>query len=152
MVNFPCLVDVSKRAMKDCTANRIPPRILIVESDEALRNTMCGALREAGYQVDEAPSPGRALRLLTAGPVDVLITGLTFSDGDGYELITAAKRERTAGRILAISGAGLFCDFDVLRVAEMIGADASLAKPFAIDQLLARVAEFADGPPARPAR
>jgi two-component system chemotaxis response regulator CheY len=127
-----------------------PPCILVAESDEALQDKMCRALREAGYRVDDAVSAQRALRRLAAEPVDVLITALMLCDGDGFELITSAKRERAAGRILAISGRGMFGGYDILRVAELIGADAALAKPFAIDQLLARVAELVKDPPPRP--
>ena len=132
--------------------NQGPPDILVAESDEALRTEMCRALLEAGYRVRHAITPRQALQCLAARPADVLITAIMMSDGDGYELITAAKREDAARRILAISGRGVLGDFDLLRIADLMGADATLAKPFAINQLLARVAELVDRPATCPLR
>jgi DNA-binding response OmpR family regulator len=140
----------SRVTMTLLPTNEGPPCILVAESDEALRTEMCRALREVGYRVHDAITPRQALRCLAARPVDVLITAIMMSDGDGYELITAAKREHAARRILAISGRGVLGDFDLLRIADLIGADATLAKPFAIDQLLTRVAELVDRPPTCP--
>ena len=68
-------------------------------------------------------------------------------DGDGLEVILAARREAQAPRILAISGGGSYMSGpDCLRVAKGVGAHATLMKPFNRAQLLDAVERVARGP------
>jgi two-component system cell cycle sensor histidine kinase/response regulator CckA len=94
------------------------------------------ALSKAGFTVLRASSGVEALRLITSRPCDLLVTDLSMPDGEGIETIRLVRKRDPIVKILAISGA--FND-DMLRTAELLGADASLAKPFTPDDLIAAV-------------
>jgi two-component system, chemotaxis family, chemotaxis protein CheY len=120
--------------------------VLIVDDDPALRSAVSRALRSLDCRVGEADNGVRALRAVAAAPPDLLITDLIMPDGDGVELITAVKRAYPSVRILAISGRRELGSVNLLQMSAMVGADATLAKPFSSEELLAKVAELlADG-------
>ena len=82
----------------------------------------------------EAADGRQALRAFSGGAIDLLITDLVMPDCEGIETIRAARKEQPQMGIIAISGAspGAY-----LQVAEVLGADASLSKPFEAQAILA---------------
>jgi DNA-binding response OmpR family regulator len=58
---------------------------------------------------------------------------------EGIETIRAIRRESPNNGIIAISGSGPIGGGDVLRMAQLLGADDVIAKPFRARDLLARV-------------
>ena len=113
--------------------------ILLVDDDEAFRAAVCRSLRSAGHAVEEAANGKQALKLIAAEIPDILITDILMPDTDGIELTTAVKQVHPGVRILAISGRRQLGDVDLLTLASMLGADATLSKPFAPEQLLEKV-------------
>jgi DNA-binding response OmpR family regulator len=114
--------------------------ILLVDDDELFRTAVCRSLRAAGYAVEEASDGKEALKFIAAEAPDILITDILMPNTDGIELIGAVKRAYPGVRILALSGRGRLGSVDLLNLASMVGADATLSKPFAPEQLLAKVA------------
>jgi CheY-like chemotaxis protein len=114
--------------------------ILVVEDDTSLREALCRALRGAGHTVEVAGDGARALRSLRGEQPELLVTDLMMPDGDGIELITAVKKDYPAVRILAISGRGFLGAVNLLNLAAMLGADATLPKPLVPEDLLETVA------------
>ena len=107
--------------------------ILIVDDDAAIREMLCRILGNAGYSVIEARSGRQALMQLEGKSIDLLITDLVMPDGEGLETIQTIKRTFPTLKIIAISGAfaGSF-----LKSAELLGAHATLQKPFTPEALL----------------
>jgi DNA-binding NarL/FixJ family response regulator len=73
------------------------------------------------------------MKLFREHPSDLMITDLIMPDQEGVETITKLRREYPRLKIIAISGAfgGRY-----LRVAELLGADTVLQKPFTPQVLL----------------
>ena len=111
-------------------------RVLVVEDDLLLGRTLVRALREAGYEVEIAPTGEAGLLALAERPAQVTILDVMLPGIDGFE---TCRRLRDAGSrtaVLVLSARGRVAD----RVAGLeAGADDYLAKPFSFLELVARV-------------
>ena len=67
---------------------------------------------------------------------DAVITDLIMPKTEGIEMIFGIRRERPNVPIIAISGGGRYGNSDLLPLAQSVGADAVVAKPFEADDLL----------------
>jgi DNA-binding NarL/FixJ family response regulator len=114
------------------------PTILVVDDDEAFREAMTGILDRAGY-VPVAVAKGEdGLRVARSEQLRLAILDVCLPDLSGYEVCRQLKDRFGDGLpVLFVSGVRTE-SFD--RVAGLlIGADDYLGKPFAADELLARV-------------
>lgn len=111
-------------------------RITLVDDDEQVRAVLGLALRESGHDVLEARDGRDALKLLRAGPADLLITDIFLPERDGIELIMTMRREQPELKIIAMSGGGVFRQVEPLQTAEALGAFATLEKPVNVNWLL----------------
>jgi len=111
-------------------------RLLVVDDDADMRLTLKLALELAGYSVDVAANGREAVELQRRQPADVLITDIFMPDADGFEAIDAFRHEFPQTKIVVVSGGAQFTKRDYLPDAELVGADATLQKPFEIDTLL----------------
>jgi len=113
-----------------------PFRVMVVEDDDALRAALGRALRLEGYVVDEASDGAQALTQLTLLRADVMVLDVLMPGVDG---LTVCQRLRAIGDrtpVLLLTARDLVAD----RVQGLnAGADDYLTKPFAVDELLARV-------------
>lgn len=111
------------------------PTILIVDDDQALRETLADFLTAEGYAVEEADSVSAARSCIEAGAPALVLLDLNMPGGDGLPL-AAELRARTDIPVIIVSGKGSTID----RVVGLeVGADDYLAKPFELRELLARV-------------
>jgi two-component system response regulator MprA len=113
--------------------------VLLVEDDPAVRGAVERALRGAGHRTELATNGARALEVATASPYDAIVLDLGLPDLDGLEV---CRRLRTAG-----NGVPVLMLTARAAVAERVegldaGADDYLVKPFALDELLARLRAF----------
>jgi YesN/AraC family two-component response regulator len=67
---------------------------------------------------------------------DVVITDNIMPEQEGIDTIIQIQRERPGVKIIAISGGGRIRNIDFLEMAQSLGADDVLAKPFEVDDLL----------------
>jgi two-component system response regulator MprA len=111
-------------------------RVMVVEDDDALRAALGRALRLEGYAVQEATDGARALAQLASLRADVVVLDVMMPGIDG---LTVCQRLRAMGDrtpVLLLTARDLVAD----RVQGLkAGADDYLTKPFAVDELLARV-------------
>ena len=111
-------------------------RILVVDDERAVRGSVRRALALEGYSVSEAESGQRALDELKACAMDAVVLDVLMPDLDGLEV---CRRVRAAGDrvpILMLTARERIAD----RVAGLdAGADDYLVKPFALEELLARL-------------
>jgi len=111
-------------------------RALIVEDDAALRAQIVAALRETGFAIDESGDGGEGLYLATNMPVDIAIVDLGLPGLDGLALIRKARAAGHTFPILVLTARDSWRDkVDGLEA----GADDYLAKPFHMEELLARL-------------
>ena len=120
----------------------MPIRILIVDDDDALRTALSRTLRANGYDVDQAGDAPEALSVIARITPDLILTDIMMPGGDGVELINAIRGRTPRPGILAMSGRGSMGALDLLRLAEKLGADLSLCKPFSTDELLLALADL----------
>lgn len=115
-------------------------KVLLVEDDRELRQTLRDALSVEGYDVVASGSAADASAVLrhsmsSATPLDLLVLDLGLPDGDGGDLLRKV-RAQYALPILIISAR----HDDANKVALLdAGADDYLVKPFSISELLARM-------------
>lgn len=112
-------------------------RILLVEDDSALRDTLVQALRQAGYGVDPVADGGVADHALTVGGYDLVVLDLGLPNVDGTEVLRRMRGRQDRTPVLVLTARDEITE----RVHGLkIGADDYLTKPFALPELEARVA------------
>jgi len=115
-----------------------PMRVMVVDDDAAVREALRRALQLEGYEVELAADGAEALDRLARDPTgpDALVLDVAMPRADGLEV---SRRLRAAGNELAILM--LTARDEVAdRVAGLdAGADDYLVKPFALEELLARL-------------
>ena len=116
--------------------------ILVVDDNPDLGLTLKMALELEGYQAEVATTGTQAIALQRQKPAHVVITDIFMPDSDGFELIATVKREYPETRIVVISGGGQKLKRDYLTSAELMGVDATLQKPFEINELLKVLKSF----------
>lgn len=115
---------------------RIDGVVLVVDDDEGIREALDMALAYEGYEVRLASNGAIALGVLAEGGIDVVIADVMMPHVDGLSLCRTLRQRRDQTPILVLTARSEVTD----RVAGLdAGADDYLAKPFAIDELLARV-------------
>ncbi len=120
--------------------------ILLVDDDKQLLDVMSEMLRMEGYDVAVAENGQLAVERLSDQAFDQVITDLIMPEKEGLETIADIRRHRHDMPIIAISGGGRLGPSDYLETAKFIGADATLAKPFARQELISAVSNLL--PPA----
>jgi two-component system KDP operon response regulator KdpE len=123
-------------------------RILLVEDDIALRNSVREMLQRHDYEIQVAVDGAAGVRELQAGQFDVVLLDIGLPFVDGWQILQTLEGKRLPS-VIVISARGE--ERDKVRALDM-GADDYLAKPFGAEELLARVravlrrAEPAPGP------
>jgi DNA-binding response OmpR family regulator len=110
-------------------------KVALVEDDRRLARAVATGLGEEGYTVRAVDSAGRGLELVRQWNPDVVLLDLMLPDNDGPELFEAFRAETDAA-LVGISAKSSVSD----RIAGLkMGADDYVAKPFALEELMARV-------------
>ena len=113
--------------------------VLVVDDHADVCDFIRAALESAGYEVTIASEGGTALSLQRSKPAALLITDIFMPGREGMETIAAFKKEFPETRVIAITAGTGYSKHDFLATASLIGADATLRKPFDVDQLLETV-------------
>ena len=125
-------------------------RILVIEDDRTLRESITAYLTRLGHDVREAQDGRRAMRALEAGAVDLVITDINMPEMDGIEVINALRDAAAGAPVIAMSGGGLYAKELLLDSAHMLGAVSTLAKPFELEDLRRAVDAALSPSPAGP--
>lgn len=105
--------------------------IVIIDDDEQFRTMLVQMLAQDGYQVSFAADGEEGLRLIGQVNPDLIITDILMPKKDGMDLILELNRTHGTIPVIAVSG-GRRCitaEFN-LESAALLGARATLAKPF----------------------
>jgi DNA-binding response OmpR family regulator len=110
--------------------------ILVVEDEQRLAYLLRRVLLEERHAVDLAHDGQTGLDLALSGTYDVVILDLMLPDVDGLEICRQMRAERVMSPVLMLTARGAIED----RVTGLnVGADDYLTKPFAMEELLARI-------------
>lgn len=114
-------------------------RILIVDDEPAVREAVCRALMRAGHAPVAVAGVKPCLAALQASEFDVVVTDMLMPELDGIELLQIMRDGGDWPPVLAMSGGGPYGSDSLLPMAKMLGAKATLKKPFAPAELVAAV-------------
>jgi two-component system, OmpR family, response regulator MprA len=111
-------------------------RVLVVDDEPAVRESLARALQLEGYDVDLAEDGLDALGRQAASPADAVVLDVLMPHLDGIETCKRMRERADRTPVLMLTARDAVSD----RVAGLdAGADDYLAKPFALDELLARL-------------
>jgi CheY-like chemotaxis protein len=125
--------------------------ILVVDDDVQVLEVISHILRLEGHEVTTARDGREAINIFKSGRFDLVITDLIMPEREGIETIAELKACSRMVPVIAMSGGGRVGPTDYLETAQFIGANATLAKPFARGELVRLVNLLLEGTPERPA-
>jgi CheY-like chemotaxis protein len=120
--------------------------ILLVDDDEIVRFGLAELLEDKGYDVTTAGSVSEALKLISAGSYDVLLSDLHMpGKGDGLTVVSAMRHANPKAVTILLSA---FPEMDAAAHAILLQADQILVKPMNIPALIETIEQrLAGGPP-----
>ena len=111
-------------------------RILLVEDEAEFAGTLRSALEPERFVVDHVDRLTMAREAALSGAYDLVLLDRTLPDGDGLSLVSALRADSPGVRVIVLSARGEVFD----RVAGLDeGADDYLIKPFALEEMFARI-------------
>ena len=111
-------------------------QILLVEDDLSLADGLQQALKQEGITVNHVAKGKDALHVAQSFPPDIMILDLGLPDMDGLEVVSRLRKEHITLPILILTARSSVED----KVSGLdVGADDYLAKPFEMQELLARI-------------
>lgn len=111
-------------------------RILLVEDDQQLGESLAGAIRAEGYALDWLKEGKHVLTAMSDGSFDLVLLDQRLPDIGGLEILTQARAKNINMPVLMLTAADGLSD----KVKGLdAGADDYLTKPFELDELLARI-------------
>ncbi|HEX3763147.1 MAG TPA: response regulator transcription factor [Kofleriaceae bacterium] len=111
-------------------------RLLIIEDYAPLRESLARGLRDAGYAVDATGSGNDGLWYAENHPYDVVVLDIMLPGMSGFELLRRLRGAGNTTHVLVLTARDALAD----RIKGLdLGADDYLVKPFAFDELLARL-------------
>jgi two-component system OmpR family response regulator len=110
-------------------------RLLVVDDEENLRSMLAAALRHHGYEVTTAENGREALQLVAEQHPDLMLLDVMMPDLDGFEVCRRLRADGDRTPILFLTARDSTDD----KVRGLtLGGDDYLAKPFSLDELVAR--------------
>ncbi|HOG78006.1 MAG: response regulator transcription factor [Chloroflexi bacterium] len=113
----------------------MPEKILVVDDEISLQETLAYNLSREGYQVEVAGDGNQALHLARTSKPDLVILDVMLPGLDGFEVCRILRQEANIPVLMLTAR-----DDEIDRVVGLeVGADDYLAKPFSMRELIARV-------------
>jgi DNA-binding response OmpR family regulator len=116
--------------------------VLFVDDEPAILDVFSEFLEMSGYKVKILEDGLEAMTVLHRESFDVLITDLEMPTIHGLDIISQVRKENKDIIIIALSGGARTGLNDNLNVAERVGADYSMQKPFHGSELVSKVNEL----------
>ena len=113
--------------------------VLVIDDDPVFCTVVERILEGDGFSVTSAGDAQTGISRFGELKPDLVIVDILMPGKEGMATILELREANPDTRILAITGGGNFAANDILRIAELLGADNSLKKPFEPTALLATV-------------
>lgn len=113
-----------------------PLKVLVIDDDELVRQTISAILQRRGFQVVLAEDGDAGLEKYQSAAPDVVITDILMPGKEGIETIVELRRLSPSLKIIAISGGGVQGNLSYLDMARRLGANDVLVKPFTPDAVV----------------
>ena len=109
-------------------------KFLISDDDPQFGKFLSKGLEKAGYSVEFTTSGLEAIENIMSIAPDIVLTDIVMPDSEGIELIIELRNKGYKNPIIAMSGFSNQSS-SYLEAAKLLGANASLTKPFAIEDI-----------------
>jgi len=110
----------------------VAPRVLVVDDEPVVVNSIRKTLARKAYRVEEAFSGKEALSRITTEAYDLVLLDMRLPDASGLDLINDIKRRKPNLRVVIVTG---YASIDTAVEAIKRGADDYMAKPFTPDEI-----------------
>jgi two-component system response regulator PhoP len=111
-------------------------RLLVIEDDNTLRETLAGQLAESGFAVEQAADGREGLYFALEYPIDLAIIDLGLPEMSGLDIIREVRKQGKTFPILILTARDRWED----KVGGLdAGADDYVVKPFQFEEIIARV-------------
>ncbi|GIG58605.1 DNA-binding response regulator [Longispora fulva] len=110
-------------------------RLLVVEDEPDIRELLSGGLRYAGYDVTAVATGGEALRCAAGHPPDLVVLDVMLPDLDGFTVLKQLRTIVDAPVVFLTARS----DVDDRVTGLTLGGDDYVTKPFALEELIARI-------------
>jgi DNA-binding response OmpR family regulator len=111
-------------------------RILLVEDERRVASFVAAGLRAEGYAVDHAATGAQAFARIQQAQPDLVVLDLGLPDLDGTEVLDQLRRTQPRLPVIVLTARG---DVEARVQSLDLGADDYVTKPFALDELVARI-------------
>ena len=116
-------------------------KILLVEDDEVFHAVIAPALRKQGHEVTSALSGDEALEKIKTEKFELILVDILMPSKDGIDTIQEIRDTNVDVKIIAISAGGKVGHSSFLELAQTVGANACLEKPFTPPVLFEKIQE-----------
>ncbi|MFZ5503620.1 MAG: sigma-54-dependent transcriptional regulator [Pseudomonadota bacterium] len=116
-------------------------QILVVDDEPAIRQVVASLLRKAGYGVEQAGGGIEAMKRLSQGDLDIVISDIKMPDLNGIDLLRQARAANIDTAFIMMTA---FASVDTAIEAIKAGATDYMIKPLNNEELLHRLAKVAD--------
>jgi DNA-binding response OmpR family regulator len=111
-------------------------RLLVIEDNARLAELICQGLKAAGFDSDRVAGVAEAEDIISAGSYAAMVVDLGLPDGDGRSLVSSLRARGDTTPVLMLTARGTIEE----KVSGLSsGADDYLVKPFAFEELVARI-------------
>ena len=110
-------------------------KILIVEDDKNITNTLTYYLQNEGFKIETAKNKNEGIEKIKEKTYNLILLDITLPDGNGYEVYYELKKEKNTPVIFLTA---LDEEKDIVKGLD-IGADDYITKPFRTRELLSRI-------------
>lgn len=117
------------------------PRILVIDDDHGVRDSMARMLRGAGYTVETAASGEEGVAAAKGNAFDIILSDMRMPGISGLDVLTRLREARVDSAFIVMTGFGTI---DTAVEAMKLGAVDFVQKPFLRDELLMRVKSAGD--------
>lgn len=107
-------------------------RVLIVDDDDLVRETLRFVLEDGGYRVYSVASGAEALRLLEREPIDIVLSDIFMPGMNGFDLLRQIRERAPETPVILITGYG---NIEMAREALKQGASDFITKPYNIHEI-----------------
>lgn len=120
-------------------------KILLVDDEQIILETMGDDLREAGFDVVEARNGLEGIRQFKSGSIDLVISDLMMDEMDGFEVLKEIKRISPNTPVIIITG---YPSNKAAKQALMMGASDIIIKPSGMEQIFQAIRRHIQSSPS----
>lgn len=114
-------------------------KLLIVEDNKHYLELLIEFLSENGYEVESSMNGKDAKAKFLEYKPDIVLTDVVMPDADGIELLIELRKMNADSRVIVMSGGNRGYADSYLQMADALGANAILNKPFELPDLLVEI-------------